>query len=187
MPKPSGCGCCYISFMVGLVALAIFVYLPSGATESALVNQVMGSIFCGDPDAYINESYSESCTSSSQSSNEILWLGDAFYASTSSSGGISSVLKVKCQRPNNEIKDITRTQELTGFGLFLTCITIGVVAFIVIPTPASPSEDTEKVAKTSSNDDNLTNRLRQLEKSYQEGLISKEEYDDARKRLLDNF
>jgi hypothetical protein len=170
MSKPSGCGCGCFSFIIGMVALFIVVALPSLITDNGLINQVMGSVFCGDSDAYINESYTTSARRG---------------------GGISWVLNAKCHRPNNRIEDITSTQELAGFGLFFGCIIVGFMAFLIIPTKVTPPAITAKLGgrenNTSLDDDGLSNKLNQLENAYEAGLISKEEYDDARKRLLQNL
>lgn len=168
MRKPSGCGCGCLSFITGLGLLFLVIALPSMVTESSLINQTMGAIFCGDSDAYINESYT---------------------ASARGGSGIRWVLDAQCRRPDNRVEDITSAQETTGFALFLGCLIVGFIAFMVIPTDvtASKAKLAEYADKTSTHEQNLAERLRQLDESYQAGLITQDEYDDTRKRLLENL
>lgn len=181
MRKPSGCGFGCGFFLFGLFGLCLLVSLPSMITDSPLINGAMGQIFCGDADAYINDSYRYSYRP----------------------GTITWSLNAKCQTSDNRIEDISDKQTGIGLAVFIISTLIGVIGFLNLPTPTPaipkgtkltlngvPIDQLDTLTSTpqgKADDQSLKDRLRQLEESYEAGLINKEEYDDTRKRLLDNL
>ncbi|GEM_PF-2468870 len=184
-----GCGC--LGIIVGVVALILIFVLPSVVTDNKGINQLMGSIFCGDADAYVNNSQSYSYRP-----------GETSYS-----------LVAGCRETEGgAIEDVSNTQGLVGFGVF-TLGLLGGIGLIIMssirgaaktigslttlgkslayegriqrgdltqPSPPTP-------VATSDGNNSLSEKLRELEASYQEGLINREEYDDARKRILGSF
>lgn len=181
-----GCGC--LSIVLAIIVLFLFVVIPSVVTDNETLNGLMGNIFCGDPDAYVNNSQSYSYRP----------------------GETSYTLDVSCQKPDNVVEDVTDLQAIVGGGIFTLGLLAGVGLIIVsagrtatqrvkdfsvslagskpitisydgrIPrgNPANPPPPTGE---------SLVETLRALEQSYEEGLINKDEYDDARKRILDKL
>ena len=185
----AGCGC--LSIIIGVAALLLIFVLPSVMTDNTGLNQLMGSIFCGDADAYVNESQSYSYRP----------------------GETSYTLQAGCRKTEGgKVEDVTNTQALVGFGVFTLGLLGGIWLIIMSSVRGAPrgitalttalgsslvydgkrqgvnltkAPPTDTVATSDNN--NLSERLRELEASYQEGLINREEYDDARKRILQNL
>lgn len=186
-----GCGC--LSIIVAVAALILVVVVPSVVTDNQGINQLMGRIFCGDPDAYINSSESYSYRP----------------------GETSFYLNAGCRKPDNVVEDVTGTQTLAGMGVFFVALFggIGLIIFTSIRGAARTVRNTLSINGVQLGDlsaklnqqrpiviststmgsgkpaetETLAEKLRQLDESYEARLISKEEYDDARKRLINNF
>jgi hypothetical protein len=181
-----GCGC--FSIVLAVIAMILFIVLPSVVTDNETLNGLMGNIFCGEPDAYVNSSQSYSYRP----------------------GETTFTLGAGCQKPDNVIEDVSLTQSLVGGGLF----TLGLLAGIGLIIFSAGRATTQKVKDLSISlsgaqpinidydgriprgnpanppsptGESLVETLRALEQSYEEGLINKEEYDDARKRILDKL
>lgn len=188
-----GCGC--LGIMLSVAALIVIFVLPSVITDNDGLNRLMGSIFCGDAEAYVNESQSYSTRP----------------------GSTTYTLQAGCQKPDNVIQDVSMQQGLLGFGVFVIGLLggIGLIIFSSVrtttkrlksalnvngvsltdlsnalsqrPTTSGATASYSERKPKPKNEETLAEKLRQLEESYEAHLINKEEYDDARKRLLDNF
>lgn len=181
-----GCGC--LSIVLAVIALVLFVVVPSVVTDNETLNGLMGSIFCSDPDTYVNSSQSYSYRP----------------------GETTFTLSAGCQKPDSVVEDVTGLQAIVGGGIF----SLGLLAGVGLIIFSAGRAATQKVKDLSVSlagsqpitiaydgriprgnpanpppptGENLVETLRALEQSYEEGLINKEEYDDARKRILDKL
>lgn len=187
-----GCGC--FTIILGIALLVGLMVLPSIITDNENLNRLMGQIFCGNPAAYVNQSSSYSTRP----------------------GSITYTLNAGCRRDDESIEDITGIQGLVGVGGFILLLFTGIgiisisvargainktrqwaqTAGVTISATDSPLADDRYARRleivgvtptASSNNSILAQRLRELETSYEEGLLTRDEYDDARKRLIDQF
>jgi hypothetical protein len=156
--------------MFAIATLLVLIVLPSVITDSPLLNQFLGRLFCGSPTAYLNDSYSSTAQSST-----------------------SFFLRAACLTPDETRTDIGGLQTAAATLVFVVSLLGGIALLVSKPTrfeaAAYEGLTIQKAKRRQPNTprESLAETLKQLDESLEAGLINPEEYDDARQRILKNL
>lgn len=165
-------GC--VVMAVGIIALLVVIVLPIMLTDNPSLNHFLERMLCDWGEIYSSEPYA-----------------------TANFDGTAFNLTAYCVGEDGTRRDVTDTQTFYGLVGFLAPFLLGLTLFIVgVGRNAAKAQVAARnsrgepyvsplVAPAEPPDPTLSERLQQIDEAYKKRLITRDEYEQARKKAID--
>lgn len=108
------------------------------------------------------------------------------YQTSGNRGGVVFTMDVYCINNENQQREESDRWMLAGMASFALPFVVGLITFIAgVGGPTTTTTTTPKIVTKQPDSETLSDKLRELKQAKDDDLISSEEYDRLRQKILD--